>query len=311
VGLIAVASPLVAQTYPTKAVRIVVPWPPGGSNEIVSRVVGQRLAEVFGQPFVIDLRPGAAGTLGADLVAKSPPDGYTLMVHSTTHIANAHLYPKLPYDTRKDFAAVALMAAQPGALVVHPSLPARTTREFIALAKSRPGAVSYSSSGSGSAVHLSMSLLAQMTGIDVLHVPYRGGVPQVTAVTSGETHAAMVAIATGLGQIRAGRLRALGVTSAKRSAALPDVPTLAESGAPGYEMSTWIAAFAPAGTPRSVIVRLNAEINATLARPDVSRVLSGQAAEPWVGTLEEFEARLAADYEKYGKLIRLTGAKVD
>jgi len=303
--------PVHAQTYPAKPVRIVVPWPPGGSNEIISRIVGQRLAETLGQPFVIDLRPGAAGTLGADVVAKSPPDGYTLMVHSTTHIANAHLYRKLPYDTRRDFTGVALMAGQPGALVVHPSMPVRSPREFIALAKARPGAISYSSSGSGSAVHLSMSLLAQMTGIDVLHVPYRGGVPQVTAVVSGETQAAMVAIATGLGQIRAGRLRALGVTSAKRSSTLPDVPTLAESGAPGYEMSTWIAAFAPAGTPAAVVSRLNAEINATIARPDVNRALAGQAIEPWTGSVDEFEARLAADYDKYEKLVRMTGARVE
>lgn len=301
-----------AQSYPVKPVRIVVPWPPGGSNEIISRIVGQKLTETFGQQFVIDLRPGAAGSLGADLVAKSPPDGYTLMVHSTTHIANAHMYQKLPYDTMKDFAPVALMAGQPGALVVHPSLPTRTTKEFIALAKSRPGEINYSSSGNGSAVHLSMSLLMQMTGMNVTHIPYKGGVPQVTAVVAGETHAAMVAIATALGQIQSGRIRPLGVTSARRSITLPDVPTLAESGAPGYEMSTWIAAFVPAGTPKPVIDRLHAEINRTIARPDVNQSLSRQAIEPWTAaTPEEFATRVRNDYEKYAQLIKATGAKID
>ena len=299
-----------AQTYPVKPVRIVVPWPPGGSNEIISRVVGQKLTETFGQQFIIDLRPGAAGSLGADLVAKAPPDGYTLMVHSTTHIANAHMYQKLPYDTMKDFVPVALMAAQPGALVVHPSMPVKTTKEFLDLAKRRPGQINYSSSGSGSAVHLSMSLLMQMTGTNVVHIPYKGGVPQTTAVVSGETQAAMVAIATALGQIQSGRIRALGVTTPRRSIVLPDVPTLGET-VPGYEMATWIAAFAPAGTPKAIVDRLHDEINRTIARPDVNKTLAGQAIEPWTSTQEEFAARVRSDFDKYAKLIKLTGAKVD
>lgn len=309
--LLVAAATVRAQAYPVKPVRVVVPWPPGGSNEIVARLVMHQVAEVLGKPFVIDLRPGAAGTLGADLVAKSPADGYTLMVHSTTHIANGHLYPVLPYDTLKDFAGVALLASQPGVLVVHPSLPVKTVGEFIRLARAHPGAINYSSSGNGSAVHLSMALLAQMSGLDVVHIPYKGGAPQVTSLVSGETQAGIAAIATALTQISAKRLRPLGVSSAQRSGALPAVPTFAEAGVTGYEMSTWIAVFAPAGTPRSIVDRLNEECTKAVRRPEISQKLFSQAADPWTGTPAEFDARLKSDFERYARLIKLTGAKVD
>jgi len=183
--LIFLSAAVIAQTYPTKPVRVVIPWPPGGSNDVVGRIVMQRVAESTGQQFVVDNRAGAAGSIGADVVAKAPPDGYTIMVHSTSHVGNAHLYKKLPYDTLKDFMGVALLAAQPGALTVHPSLPVKNVREFIALAKKSPGTINYSSSGNGSAPHLSMALLVAMTGIKLVHVPYKGGAPQVTALVSG------------------------------------------------------------------------------------------------------------------------------
>lgn len=300
-----------AQAYPSKAVRVVIPWPPGGSNETVGRLVMQKVAEVLGKPFVIDLRPGAAGTIGAELVARSPADGYTLMVHSSTHIANAHLYPKLPYDTLKDFAGVALLASQPGVLIVHPSMPVRTVKEFIALARSHPGAINYASSGSGSGVHLSMALLIQMTGINVVHIPYKGGAPQAISTVAGETQAGISAIASTLTQINSGRLRPLGVTSAHRSRALPDVPTIAEAGVPGYEMSVWIAVLAPAGTPKNIIARLHDECTKVVRRPEISEKMFSQAVDPWTGTVEEFDARIKSDYEKVGRLIKLTGAKVD
>ena len=309
--LVLAAGGVLAQPYPNKPVRVVIPWPPGGSNDVVGRIVLQKVAESLGQQFIIDNRGGAAGSIGADVVAKAPADGYTLMVHSTTHVGNAHIYKKLPYNTLKDFAGVGLLAAQPGALAVHPSLPVKTVSEFIALARKHPGEINYSSSGNGSAPHLSMALLVSMTGIKIVHVPYKGGAPQVTALMSGETQASLATISTVLTHIKAGRLRALGVSSAKRSGSLPDVPTIAESGVPGYEMSPWIGVFAPAGTPPEIINRLNAEINKALKLPEVSQNLARQALDPWSSTPEEFDARLKADYEKYGKLIVLTGAQVD
>jgi len=311
VALALLASAASAQSYPSKPVRVVIPWPPGGSNDVVGRIVTQKVGENLGQQFIVDNRAGAAGSIGADVVAKAPPDGYTLMVHSTSHVGNAHLYKKLPYDTLKDFTGVALLAAQPGALTIHPSLPVKTVKEFIALAKARPGTINYSSSGNGSAPHLSMELLVAMTGIKIVHVPYKGGAPQVTALVSGETQASLATVSTVLVHVQSGRLRALGVSSAKRSATMPDVPTIAEAGVPGYEMSPWIGVFVPTGTSKELIAKLNSEINRALKAPDVSNLLSSNALDALGGTPEEFDVRIKADYEKYAKLIKLTGAKVD
>jgi tripartite-type tricarboxylate transporter receptor subunit TctC len=309
--LFAPSSPM-AQAYPSKPVRVVIPWPPGGSNDIVGRIVLQKMGESMGQQFVVDNRPGAAGSIGADVVTKALPDGYTLMVHSTTHVGNAHIYgKKLPYDTMKDFTGVGLLSAQPGVLTVHPSLPVKTTREFLALAKSRPVQIFYSSSGNGSAPHLQMALFVSMANIDLVHVPYKGGAPQVTALVSGETQVSFATIGTVINFIRQGKLRPLGVGTAQRTKALPDVPTIAESGVPGYEMTPWVGMFAPASTPKTVVDRLNAEANKALRLPDVVQKLEHQALDPWTSTPEEFNARLKADYEKYGKLIKLTGAKIE
>ncbi|MGH8619355.1 MAG: Bug family tripartite tricarboxylate transporter substrate binding protein [Burkholderiales bacterium] len=298
------------QAYPSKPVRVVIPWPAGGSNDVVGRIVMNEVSKQLGQQFVVDNRGGAAGTLGAEIVARTPPDGYTIMVHSTTHVGNPSMYKKLPYDTLKDFAGVGLLAAQPGALTVHPALPAKTVKEFITLAKSKPGQIFYSSSGNGSAPHLSMALLVQMAGINIVHVPYKGGAPQVTALVSGETQASLATISTVLSHVNSGRLRALGVSGAKPSPTLPGVPTIAET-VPGYEMSPWIGVFVPAGTPRDIINKLNAEINRALKSPEVSQSLANQALDAWSATPEEFEQRLRADYEKYAKLIAATGAKLE
>ena len=311
VSLALLAGAAMAQQYPSKTVRVVIPWPPGGSNDVVGRIVLQKVGELMGQQFIVDNRGGAAGSIGADVAAKAPPDGYTLMVHSTSHVGNAHLYKKLPYDTLKDFTGVALLAAQPGALTVHPSLPVKTVKDFIALAKNRPGTINYSSSGNGSAPHLSMALFVSMSGINIVHVPYKGGAPQVTALVSGETQASLATVSTVLMHVQSGRLRTLGVSSAKRTATMPEVPTIAEAGVPGYEMSPWIGVFVPAATPRELIVRLNVEINRALKSPDVSQLLASQALDALGGTPEEFDARIKLDYEKYAKLIKLTGAKVD
>ena len=306
------ASTGTVQAYPVKPVRVVIPWPPGGSNDVVGRLVMQKLSEWMGQQFVIDNRAGAAGSIGSDVVAKAPPDGYTIMVHSTTHVGNAHLYgKKLTYDTLKDFTGVGLLSAQPGVLTVHPSLPAKSVKEFIAFAKTRPGQILYSSSGNGSAPHLQMALLISMAGIDITHVPYKGGVPQVTALVSGETQASFATISTVIAHIRNGKLRPLGVGSLKPSKTLPGVPTISDSGVPGYEMAPWIGVFAPAGTPKNIIDRLNAEINKALAQPDIVQKLESQALDASPATTDEFNARIRADYEKYGKLIKLIGARIE
>jgi len=310
VPVLLVPAAVAAQSYPNKPVRVVIPWPAGGSNDVVGRIVAQKLSESLGQQFIVDNRAGAAGSIGADVVAKAPPDGYTLMVHSTTHVGNAHIYRKLPYDTLKDFTGIAMLVTQPGALTVHPSLPVKSVREFIALARKRPGEILYSSSGNGSAPHLSMALFISMAGIKLVHVPYKGGAPQVTALVAGEAQASLATVSTVIAHIRAGRLRPLGVNSTEPVSALPGVPPIAAT-VPGYEMSPWIGVFAPAGMPRPIVERLHAEIGRILKLPDVAKNLANQALEPSLETTEQFNKRLRADYEKYGKLIQMAGAKVE
>jgi tripartite-type tricarboxylate transporter receptor subunit TctC len=299
-----------AQAYPAKAVRVVVVFPPGGSNDVVARVVFQKMSETMGQQFTIDNRGGAAGTIGADLVAKSAPDGYTLMVQSATHIANAHLYKNLPYDTLGDFIGVTTMARQVAMLVVHPSVPVRTTKEFIALAKRRPGEVIYGSAGSGSLLHLAMALLSSMTSTKMIHVPYKGGGPVNIAIASGEIHAVVATIASVIPNIRAERVRPIAVTSDKRTTQFPDVPALAET-IPGYEFTAWIACFVPKGTPRAIVDRLNAELKKVLDHPDVAKNLSSQTLDPMHMTPEQFAQRLQADYQKYANVVKISGAKID
>jgi len=309
---IAVPSTTLAQAWPAKPVRVVIPWPAGGSNDIVGRVVMQELSRTLGQQFVIDNRAGASGVVGADLVAKTPADGYTLMVHSTTHVGNAHLYgKKLTYDTMKDFTGVGMLSSQPGVLTVHPALPVKTLKDFIALAKAKPRQINYSSSGNGSAPHLQMALLISMAGIDITHVPYKGGAPQVAALLGGETQASFATLGTVISQIQAGKLRPLGVGSSARAKALPGVPTISEAGLPGYDMNPWIGVFAPAGTPRAIIDRLNTEMNQALSIPEVMSTLAKQALDPAPTTVDEFNRILRVDFEKYGKLIALTGAKIE
>lgn len=300
-----------AQAYPAKPVRVVIPWPPGGSNDMAGRVVAQKLTQVMGQQFFIDNRSGAAGTIGADVVAKSPPDGYTLMVHSTTHVGNPWLYKKLPYDTFKDFAPVGLIASQPGVLVVHPSLPVKTVKDLIELAKAKPKSLNYGSSGKGGLPHLSMALFEQMAGVSLVHIPYKGGGPAITALVSGETQVMIATLASAMAQIQAGRLRAIAVSGSERLKSVPDLPTISASGLPGYDMDPWMGLFAPAGTPKDIIEKLNRETARVLQMPDVIQLFAMQGAEPWIMTPEQLAKRLTEDYEKYGKLIKLTGATID
>jgi len=298
------------QAYPVKPVRILIPWPPGGANDVVGRIVAVRMTEQLGQQFVVENRGGASGTIGSDLVAKGAVDGYTVMVHSATHVANPHLYKKLPYDTLKDFTGVTALAVQVGMLVVHPSLPARSVKEFVALGKARPDQVVYGSSGSGSFVHLAMALLNSVTNTKMVHVPYKGGGPATIALASGEIQAMTATIGSLIPHIQSKRVRPLGVTSAKRVKQYPDVPAIAES-VPGYEFVAWIGAFVAAGTPRPLVDRLNGEFRKALAHPDTAKILGGQTLDPLPMSPEEFAKLLKADYDKYEKVIRISGARID
>jgi tripartite-type tricarboxylate transporter receptor subunit TctC len=298
-----------AQAYPAKPVRIIVVWPPGGSNDVVARVMAQRLTETVGQAFFVENRAGATGTIGSEIVAKSPPDGYTVMVQSATHIANAHVYKKLPYDTMKDFTGVAPLAVQVGMLVVHPSLPVKSVKELITLAKRRPNEIAWASTGTGSYTWLTMAQLLQMTGAKMLEVPYKGGGPAVIGLLAGETQVFFVGIGSVAPSLQAKRLRPLGVASNQRLKAFPDVPTVAEAGVPGYEMTAWIGSFVPAATPRPIVERLNTEFRKALEHPDVTKILGAQALDPMPMTPDEFARRLKSDYEKYERIIRTTGAR--
>jgi tripartite-type tricarboxylate transporter receptor subunit TctC len=305
---LAESSVVLAQAYPVKPVRIVVTWPPGGSNDVVARVMAQRLTETLGQAFVVENRAGATGTIGADVVAKSSPDGYTIMVNSATHIANAHIYKKLPYDTMRDFTGVMPLAVQIGMLVVHPSLPVRSVKELIALAKSNPDQIAWASTGTGSYTWLTMALLLQMTGTRMLEINYKGGGPATIALVSGEVQAFFVGIGSLTAALPAQRVRPLGVASDKRLKQFPDIPTIAES-VPGYELTAWIGSFVPSATPRAIVERLNAEFRKALEHPDVSRILSAQTLDPMPMTPDEFAQRLKTDFDKYEKIIRATGAQ--
>ena len=301
---------VLAQAYPSKPVRVVIVFPPGGSNDVVGRLVFQKVSDIMGQQFVIDNRGGAAGMIGSDIVAKSPPDGYTVMVQSTTHVANAHLYKKLPYDVLKDFVGVTTLARQVGMLVVHPSLPAKTGKEFVALAKRHPGEIVYGSAGNGSYVHLSMALMASMAGLKMVHVPYKGGGPSAIALVAGETQAQLATIGSLYTHIKANRVRPLGVSSEKRTTQFPDVPAIAEF-VPGYEFTAWVGCFVPGGTPRPIVDALNAALGKALADPQVASKLSAQTLDPLHMTPEQFAARLKSDYDKYEKVVKISGAKVD
>ena len=298
-----------AQTYPAKPVRVITPWPTGGLTDVVGRLIFQKISETTGQQFVIDNRPGASGTIGADIVAKSKPDGYVLMVHSTTHVGNPHIYKQLPYDTLKDFVGIGLLSAQTGLLVVHPSLPVKTVKELIAFAKAHPNKILYATSGSGSFSHLAIALLTSMTRTQMTHVPYKGGGPATTAIVSGETQFLVGSPAAVVTQLEARRLRLLAVSSDTRLTQFPTTPTVAEAGVPGYEFRGWVGVFAPAGTPQAIVDWVNAEIKKAQTSPDMKARL--EPFEPWYMTPEQTAARIKSDYEKYGYLIKLTGTKLE
>jgi tripartite-type tricarboxylate transporter receptor subunit TctC len=307
--LLALALPTFAQNYPERPVRVIVVFPPGGSNDVTARIVFKKMSEMTGQQFIIDNRGGAGGTIGSELVAQSPPDGYTIMVQSATHVANPHLYRKLPYDAFKDFVGITALARQVGMLVVHPSLPAGSVKQFIGLAKSRPGEITYGSAGNGTFVHLTMALFAHMAKLDMIHVPYKGGGPSVAALVAGETQAMTATIGSVFPHIAAKRLRPLGVTSETRVEQFPDVPAIAEA-LPGYEFTAWMGCFAPARTPQAIVEKLNADLVKALKDPEVARALTRQTLDPMPMTPQEFAQRLRADDAKYEKVIKLSGARI-
>ncbi len=298
-----------AQAYPEKPVRVIVAYPPGGSNDLTARIVFQKMTELTRQQFVIENRGGAAGSIAADVVAKSPADGYTIMVQSASHLANAFLYKNLPYDTLNDFIGVTMLIRQVGVLMVHPSMPVKSVGELIALARKRPGQILYGSAGSGSGGHLMMAQLISMAGVKMVHVPYRGGSPSMTAAIAGETQAIISIIGPVLPHIQTKRVRALAVTSEKRVKEFPEVPAIGET-VSGYEFTAWVGSFVPAGTPRPIVEKLNAELKKVLSDPGVAAKLSNLTADSLYSTPDEFARRLKSEYEKYKKLIEMTGATV-
>jgi tripartite-type tricarboxylate transporter receptor subunit TctC len=300
-----------SQAYPAKPVRVVIPFPPGGANDIVGRILLPKLSERMGQTFVIENRSGAGGTIGSTAVAQSRADGYTLMIQtSASHVSNAHLYKKLPYDALNDFIGITPLARLAAVLTVHPSLPPRSVQELIALAKKRPKDVLFGHAGYGSFIHFNTVLLQSKTGIEVTQVPFKGGGPAVVGLVSGQTHAMVAGIGDILEHIKAKRARPLGVTSLDRMQALPDVPAIAET-FPGYECETWVSLWAPAGTPKAIIDQLNAEVGIALKDPAVAPKMSGLTYDPIHRPSEEFARRVKSDYEQVGKLFHDFGVKLD
>lgn len=300
-----------AARYPVAPVRAIVPYAPGGGTDILARQLGAKLYERWGQPLVVDNRAGGATIIGTELVARAPADGYTILITTGTHAVNATLHPKLPFDPVRSFDSVTLLAIAANVLVVHPSTPAKSVKEFLALAKSRPAGLSYSSSGNGGTGHLAMELLKQMSGVDIVHVPYKGAGPAVTAVVGGEVATSITNLIAALSQVKANRLRALAVTTAKRATALPEVPTIAESGYPGFDASGWFGVFVPAGTPRAVNARLTDSFRGVLKAPEVERSLAAQGAEAVGSTPEELAKWLRSEVDRWRKVLSSANIKRD
>ncbi len=298
--------------YPDKPIRIVVPFTPGGSADIFARAIGQKMSESWKQQVVIDNRAGSGGVIGSEIAAKSAPDGYTLMLGITANIAiNPAVYKKLPYDPVRDFAPVTLVAAAPYVMVVPPSLPVKTAKDFIMLAAAKPGQLNYASLGNGSAGHLTAELFASMAGIRLAHVPYKLIGSVLTDLMSGQVQLFFLGVVSAQTQIKGGKLRAIGITGARRSAMLPDVPTVAESGVRGYEVTGWYGVFVPAGTPRPIVEQLNREIVRILKLPDVSERLSAEGAELIGDTPQQFAAYIGSEIVKWSKVVKLSGARED
>lgn len=309
--LLLAADAAASQDYPAKSLHVIVPWPPGGSSDTAARLVGQKLTERWSREVIVENRPGAGTTIGNALVAKAPADGYTVLVTASTLVISTFIYANLPYDVERDFAPVTLLATAPSVLVVHPSLPAASVAQLIALAKQRPGQITYASGGSGTSDHIAAELFKSMAGVDLTHVPYKGAAPALTDVVAGNVKVMFSITITALPHVKSGRLKPLAVTGQQRSSLLPDVPTVAEAGVPGYHFETWIGAFVPAGTPREVVAKLNREMASIVRLPDVQARLRGMGAEPVGSTSDEFRRQIGSELSTLGKLVKSIGMKVD
>ena len=309
-GLLACAG-VHAQAYPTKPIRVVVPFGVGGPADIYARFLGQHMLPGLGQPFVVENRPGAGSIIGTDVVAKSAPDGYTLLLMSNTHTVNESLIPKKPFTLMKDFAGIAPINSSDLLLVSHPSLPARTVKELVALAKKNKGGLNYSSSGTGTPYHMAGELFKALAGVDILHVPHKSSGDARTSVMSGQTEMMLDAITTMVPHTKAGRVRALATSGQKRSDVTPELPTIAEAGVKGYEATIWLGIMAPAGTPRPILDRLNGEISKVVNRSDVRKTWAEQGAQPMSMSVAEFDSYLKADIAKWAKVVKIAGARAD
>ena len=310
---LALAAPpaFAADEYPSRAVRVVVPFAPGGGTDVVGRILAQQLSQRLGQSFVVENKPAGSGIVGAEFVAKAPVDGYTLLFAFSSLASSAKLISHLPYDPIADFAPVALATTSPLVMFLHPSVPANTVKEFIAYARANPGRLNYGSSGPGSSPHLATELFMSMAGIQMTHIPYKGIAPAITAQLANEVQMSLTPIAVGMPHAKAGKLRALAAAGLKRSAAIPDVPTVAESGLPGFEVIGWWGMLAPAKTPRPVVLLLNREVRAALEVPEVKKSLLDQGMDPAGGPPEEFGALIKADMDKWGDVGKRLGVRLD
>ena len=297
-------------TYPTKPIRVIIGFPPAGAADIFARLVGQKLAETWGQPVVIDNRPGAGSTIGSEIAANATPDGHTLMAVSASYATSAGLYKKLNYHPINSFAPITMIVSNANLLLAHPSVPAKSAQDLIAMAKATPGKLTMGSAGTGSITHLAGELFANMATIKVTHVPYKGGGPNLTGLLVGEIQITVASVPASLGHVKAGRVKALGLTSVKRSAVLPEVPTIAESGVPGYEAKNWYGILAPAGVPKPIVAKLNGQINEILRAPDLVEAIARQGAEVEGGTSGEFRKYLQSEIAKWSKVIEAAGVQV-
>lgn len=311
---LAAVAPALAQSpqpYPSRPVRLVVPFAPGGFTDVVARILGQKLSQSLGQQFVIENKPGAGSTIGTDIVAKAPPDGYTLVMVSSTHVISPWIYKSLPYDPIKSFSVVGKLVDSPYVLLVHPKVQAANVQEFVALAKAAPDKIHYASSGNGSAQHLMGGLFAAMTGAPLKHVPYRGSSGAAQDLVAGTVESSFAGVPNALAQVPQGRLKALAVTTARRAPQLPDVPTMQEAGVSGYAASVWLALLAPAGTPPEIVGRLNGEIARLMAAPDTQKALFDAGVEPTPSSPEEMTGYLAEELARWGKVVKDAGIKLE
>jgi len=309
VALVALAPSVLAQSFPTKPIRVIVPSVAGGGTDITARTIAPKMSEILGQQVVVENRAGAAMIIGSEAVARAAPDGHTLLMGISTMTINPFVYKKLPYDTVRDFAPLSQIVSLPNVLVVHPSLPSKNVQDFVALAKARPGTLNYASAGVGSSLHLSMELLMLMTGMRLEHVPYKGSAPAVFDLLAGQVVALTGTMLTVIPYVRNGRLRALGVTSLKRSSVMPDIPTIAEAGVPGYESVQWYGLLAPGGTPREIIAKIHDAASRATQDPAARKRFLDDGAEPLAGTPEQFAAVIRDDMAKWEKVVKAAGIK--